>query len=97
LSRITFFVETESFVKYLADSLATHAYLFCQALKADASLKRVAGMVKRLFQTAHTAPSNFACAVIFLVSEVRVPCAYLHDENKLKALAMGAALLLLLA
>ena len=44
--------------------------LVFKAMKADASVKRVAAISKRLLQSAHNAPPNFACAVLFLISEV---------------------------
>lgn len=34
------------------------------------SVKRVSALAKRLLQSAHNAPPNFACAVLFMVSEV---------------------------
>mmetsp|Transcript_8714 Transcript_8714/g.18540 ORF Transcript_8714/g.18540 Transcript_8714/m.18540 type:complete len:1163 (-) Transcript_8714:938-4426(-) len=44
--------------------------LLFKAMKADVSVKRVAAFAKRLLQVAHMAAPNFACAVLFLVSEV---------------------------
>eukprot|EP00892_Ulva_mutabilis_P000964 jgi/Ulvmu1/10869/UM007_0043.1 len=44
--------------------------LLFQAMKADTSGKRVAAFVKRVLQVAIGAPSNVACAALFIVSEV---------------------------
>eukprot|EP00955_Chlamydomonas_euryale_P044923 353000-Chlamydomonas_euryale.AAC.27 len=44
--------------------------LVFKAMKADVSTKRVAAMAKRLLQMAHNAAPNYACAVLFMLSEV---------------------------
>ena len=51
--------------------LSLAGYPLLQAMKSDVSVKRVSALAKRLLQSAHNAPPNFACAVLFMVSEVR--------------------------
>ncbi|KAG1665926.1 hypothetical protein FOA52_004515 [Chlamydomonas sp. UWO 241] len=44
--------------------------LLFKAMKTDVCDKRVSAMSKRLLQSAHNAAPNFACAVLFMLSEV---------------------------
>lgn len=39
-------------------------------MKTDVSVKRVAAFAKRLLQSTHNASPNYACAVLFMMSEV---------------------------
>lgn len=52
--------------------------LLFRAIKADPSTSRAAAFVKRLLQVACCAPPAFACAALFLVSEVLRDCKHLR-------------------